>query len=126
MPEYTDEIVIKYYNKKYKFRVNYSDIRKELDELGYDKKTITKIMNRIDNLSVKKELLQNIKRRYISIFSTGILLSSVGFFLATCSIFDLCNTNIKFYYTLMPLFSGILLSLQGRVMHKQYIKDKKL
>lgn len=126
MPNYPEELITTYYKRKCKSRLSNSDIRNELSGEGYDKKTVTQIMNKLDNMSVDKELQQNVKRRYISITSSGILLFSVGFFLFTCSVFKLLNSQLEFYYTLIPLIMGVLLFLRGRIMYKHYKEDYKL
>jgi hypothetical protein len=113
-----DKLIGKYLNEKRNGK-DFTDIRKELEELSVEESKIRFIIRSIDNVILKEETnkVANIKAR--EVITIGGILSAVGLFITIGTYSGLIYMGNSFLIAYGPLFTGIAILFVGLNMRKK-------
>lgn len=121
-------IDINYYVKKRQKGADYSEIRKELTELGYSKEEITQTVSAIDDKFVR--LIEEKKNKNIANIINGIIRVTLGIFLLLYSVWLIIggfNYGLGFLDVIILIFSlstGYWFFQTGKNMLRLALKPK--
>lgn len=121
-------IDINYYVKKRQKGADYSELRKELTELGYSKEEITQTVSAIDDKFVR--LIEEKKNKNIANIINGIIRVTLGVFLLLYSVWLIIggfNYGLGFLDVIILIFSlstGYWFFQTGKNMLRLALKPK--
>lgn len=117
--------VIDHYLSEKRKGLDFTEIRKELVSKNYDHKTISDIIQAIDDQILKEELNKTSKIRGKEIRIIGMILFIGGLIVTITTYLGIINVKDYFILAYGPIIAGLVMIIKSRRMDKEGRLNKK-
>ncbi len=124
MKDEINELVAHYYEKK-KQGIDFSEIRKEMENQKIDPEKIAQVIRRVDDKLLKEFDKPVITKDYSKLRYAGYILMFIGGALTLANYVRWINLSGKYYWAFIPIIGGYLLVVLERQILKRKQKEIK-